>query len=91
MKLAIPTYTIITDSVNGVSVLNNIDTLKALSKVTISGHIVDENSALLSDFNGIYILLFSIKTKVATLQNDPQSPYVEYFIQKAFFLKEMFL
>lgn len=88
MKLAIPTYTIITDSVNGVSVLNNIDTLKALSKVTISGHIVDENSALLSDFNGnLYPTVFDKKTKVATLQNDPQSPYVEYFIQKSILFK----
>lgn len=83
MKLAFPTHTIITDSLNGKAITENMDTLKALSKITVKGRVVDDNGTFLSNFNGnLYPSIFDKKVKVATLQNDPQSPYIEYFVQK---------
>ncbi len=83
MPLAFPTYTVQTDSINGKAITEELDTLKALSKVTIKGKVVDKEGSLLSDFNGnLYPSIFDKKTKIATLQNDPQSPYVEYYVQK---------
>lgn len=83
MKLAIPTFSVVTDSINGNAASGNNDTLKALSKVTIKGRLVDDAGIILSGFNGnLYPSVFDKKVKVATLQNDPQSLYYEYYVQK---------
>ena len=42
LKLAYPYHgRVITDSINSVAVLENIDSLKALSLITVSGHVED--------------------------------------------------
>ena len=44
LYLAYPYHgNVVTDSINNVSVYDQIDTLKALSLVTIAGHIADQN------------------------------------------------
>ncbi|MEA3317648.1 MAG: type IX secretion system sortase PorU, partial [Bacteroidota bacterium] len=53
IRLPLPSANIITDSINGENILNNNDTLKALTKVTITGHIEDEQSNLLSNYKGV--------------------------------------
>jgi hypothetical protein len=71
LKLAIPEYKIITDSVNRVSISEPIDTMRAFSRIIISGHIEDNNNALISTFNGtIYPSVFDKKKTVTTLAND---------------------
>ena len=51
LRLAYPWHgTIITDSVNSISVSENTDSLKALSFITISGHIEDNDGNLMNDF-----------------------------------------
>lgn len=62
---------VVTDSVNGIPVSENTDTLKALSLMTISGHIDDQSGNLLTNFNGIVIpeVLGKVR-KVETLAND---------------------
>lgn len=82
LPLAFPKHKIMTDSINGVSVTVSYDTLKALGKYTISGHVADVSGNLLSDFNGIvYPVIFDKAKKLSTLQNDPGSPKKEYFVQ----------
>lgn len=83
LRLAVPTFSVRTDSVNGTAVSQSFDTLKALSKITVKGAVVDENNAVVSDFNGnIYPTVFDKKEKSVTLQNDAESPYVVFDVQK---------
>jgi hypothetical protein len=72
LKLSYPWHgNIITDSVNNVSVTNEIDTLKALSVITISGHIEDNHERFMTSFNGtVSPVVFDKETKIRTLAND---------------------
>lgn len=71
MKLAYPFHQVITDSINGQSVDMQIDTLKALKKVTISGHIADPEGVLLDQFNGIiFPRIYDKERSQTTLAND---------------------
>lgn len=88
MKLAVPIYNIVTDSVNHVSVQEVTDTLRALSKVTISGHITDLNGNLLENFNGdIFPSVYDKKATVTTLANDPSSIPFNFETQKSVLFK----
>ena len=88
MRLAIPLYNVVTDSINGVAVTDNLDTLRALSRVTVSGHIEDNYGNFLPDFNGgLYPSVFDKKTTEHTLQNDPESRYFEFLVQKNILFK----
>jgi hypothetical protein len=72
LKLTYPWYgKVVTDSVNKVSVSGKIDSLKALSVVTVAGHINDPKGKLMSSFNGtISPLVFDKASKIKTLAND---------------------
>ena len=88
MHLAIPLYSVVTDSINGVSVTETLDTLRALSLVTVSGHIEDNYGNFLPDFNGgLYPSVYDKKVTEHTLQNDPGSSYFEFQVQKNILFK----
>lgn len=72
LKLAYPWHgKVITDSINNVSVFNKIDSLKALSLITIAGHIEDQNGNLSNTFNGVVSpIVFDKVSKIKTLAND---------------------
>jgi len=72
LTLAYPWHgKIVTDSVNSVAVTEKIDSLKALSVVTISGHIEDQNGVLMNTFNGVVSpQVFDKESKIKTLAND---------------------
>lgn len=82
LKIALPRMNIVTDSINGLDPALVIDTLSALSTVTIKGHLEDFNGAALNSFNGVvYPTVFDkIKTQ-QTLGNDPDSPIISFEIQ----------
>jgi len=62
---------VVTDSVNNKSVTGNIDTLSALSVITVSGHIEDNHGNTLNNFNGtVSPLVFDKETMIRTLAND---------------------
>jgi hypothetical protein len=62
---------IVTDSVNSVPVTQPIDTVKALSLVTVSGHIEDNSGNLMQSFGGIVSpIVFDKSRKIRTLAND---------------------
>ncbi len=70
LRLNYPQHKIRTTHVNGQSI-ENADTIKALSKVTIRGQIEDTNGVILEDFNGIvYPTLFEKRSDGITLGND---------------------
>jgi len=75
LKLPLPNYTIITDSINHKDVLHNTDTLKALGKVTIHGHIADETNNIITNYNGlVYPMVLDKKRTITTLGNDGEIP-----------------
>lgn len=82
-KLAFPEFRICTDSVNSVSVDQELDTLKAFSRITISGYVAYDDSTKMDDFNGyVYPHVYDKITEITTFANDPDmSPFV-YFDQK---------
>lgn len=72
LKLAYPWYgKIITDSINNLPVSGNTDSLKALSLITVAGHLENQGGDLMKSFNGIIsTLVYDKENKIRTLAND---------------------
>ncbi len=72
LQLAFPWHgNIVTDSINHVAVTGSADSLKALTRVTISGHIENTQGKILNNFNGIVSpLIYDKVTSIKTLAND---------------------
>jgi hypothetical protein len=72
VKLSYPASgKVITDNINNKPVNQVTDSLKALSMVTITGHVEDNNGNRMTDFNGVvYPLIYDKASKIKTLAND---------------------
>ena len=72
VRLAYPWHgKVVTDSINHVAVISNPDSLKALTSITVSGHIEDRLGSTLSNFNGIISpVVYDKVTSIKTLAND---------------------
>ncbi len=72
LRLSYPWHgSVVTDSINSVAVTEEIDSLKALSVITVTGHIENNNGILIDNFNGIVSpLVFDKETSISTLAND---------------------
>jgi hypothetical protein len=72
LKLAYPYYgKVITDSINGVSVNEKTDSLKALSVITVAGHIEDPSGKIMDMFNGMVSpIVYDKESKIRSLAND---------------------
>ena len=90
IKLAVPKFNIVTDSINHHAVASSTDTLRALSKVTVSGHVTDGNLQPITYFNGtLFPLVYDKKVHTQTLLNDPNpnvKPF-EFDVQKSVLFK----
>lgn len=83
LTLNFPEYNVVTTTVNGEPLGPNTDTLKALSKATITGEVRDFSNNIMSDFNGeVFITIFDKAQEVITLGNDPSSSKYPFNIQK---------
>ncbi len=81
MRLAFPQQKVKLTTLNGVPIAQATDTLKALSKVRISGEIHDENNVLLTNYNGVLeAKLFDKNSERSTLGNDGTSSGGELLI-----------
>jgi len=82
LKLAYPWHgNVITDSINNVPVTGKIDSLKALTLVTVSGHIEDHYGKLKSSFSGLVSpLVYDKESSIKTLANDG-GPVMEFKIR----------
>ena len=66
---------VVTDSINGVSVEVPVDTLKALSVITVSGHLENSDGGIMTDFNGtVEASVYDKVMHVTTLANDGGTP-----------------
>lgn len=71
LVLVRPKYHVKTDSINHVPVENYADTLKALSEVTIHGHLTDQYGGYLNTYNGILSsTIFDKEQQITTLGNE---------------------
>jgi hypothetical protein len=75
LTLAVPENNIVTDSINGNPVMTTSDTIKAFSRIRISGHLEDPQSSVLNNYNGIiYPSVFDKSQIITTLANDGDDP-----------------
>ena len=80
MKLAYPKWNIVTTAINNLPVSITPDTMKALTHVTVSGEIRDDNGQLLNDFNGVLIpSIYDKESTYLTLANNFPSSTVDTF------------
>jgi hypothetical protein len=80
VRLNFPDYNVVTQSINNQPVTLLGDTLKALTKITITGYVVGTSGSKLTTFNGvIHPTVFDKETKLKTLANDPQYSSVSNF------------
>jgi hypothetical protein len=69
IQLAYPALKIITDEITQDGLIS--DTIKALSKITIKGKVVDQNNSVQSNFNGtVYTTIYDKKSMIYNLVND---------------------
>ncbi len=86
LRLNYPTHSAKTIQLNNVDISQPIDTLKALSKVKISGQIIANTGEILNDFSGtVYPTVYDKATTKSTRGND-ESPF-EYTIQNSVLFK----
>lgn len=75
LKMAYPQNKVITSSINGFEISKTADTLKALSEITITGLIADENNNPLNQFNGeVSVIVFDKESSIKTFGSDGSSP-----------------
>jgi hypothetical protein len=83
LQIALPRYKVVTDSVNGLNPSLTLDTISALSKTTIKGHIEDWNGNKLINYKGILTPSIFDKSKTQfTLGQDPESPVIPFEVQR---------
>jgi hypothetical protein len=72
VRLVYPSFgKVLTDSINKTSVNQPIDSLKALSVISVSGHVEDNAGNKMNTFNGVvYPLVYDKSSKIRTLAND---------------------
>jgi len=89
MRLAIPNLQVRTLSVNGKSGSDlGSDTLRALSKVTVTGEILDAIGNVATTYNGeIYPTIFDKSIQLKTLAQDDGSPERNFELQKSVLFK----
>jgi hypothetical protein len=71
LKLAIPKPKIVLTKINGESINTTTLSLQALSLATLSGEVVDENNALMTNYNGdLAVQVYDKNLNRLTLDND---------------------
>ncbi len=84
LRMAYPEHKVLTDSINGQVIMGDLDTLKALSLVTISGHINNKAGGKYTSFNGtVYPTVYDKAVVITTLKNDPASNIINFYLQKS--------
>jgi hypothetical protein len=89
LKLAIPQHKLELTHLNDKLITDSsLDTLKALSKVTIKGVVKTQNNVVMNDFNGIaYVSIYDKKRITQNLQNDPSSTLKQFEVQNNILFK----
>ena len=71
LRMAYPQYEVVTSTINGVPANLPTDTLKALSRITVTGEVRGLNGSRLTSFNGtLYPTVYDKTETIYTLGND---------------------
>jgi len=71
LRLAVPTYKVVTDTIIGAPVVDSFYSMSALSFVTVKGHVENAKYEQIDNYNGIITAtVFDKKSKITTLGND---------------------
>ena len=88
LRLNIPADSVQTLSINGKSISEPLDTLKANSRVTVKGNITDADSQPLAGFNGVlHFSLFDKERENTTLSNDGSADLLTFYTQTSTLFK----
>ncbi len=84
LRIDLPQYNIRTTKINNKEInQNSLDTIKALSQMTIEGEITDHSNNIIQDFNGkIEITLLDKASNYYTLDNEGLNTDIEFEQQK---------
>ena len=83
LKIALPRYKIVVDSINHLDPAIEIDTMKALTVASIAGHLEDFNGNVLTSINGVLTpTVFDKPKSTATLGQDVGSPVIPFKTQR---------
>ncbi|MDF3029078.1 MAG: hypothetical protein K0S23_3385 [Fluviicola sp.] len=75
LRICLPKWRVVTDSINHIAISNGADTVRALTKMHVVGHLEDNLGNKLTTFNGVLApTIFDKPKKVQTLANDPIGP-----------------
>jgi len=86
MKLAYPDQSVVIKKINEIPVETQVDTLKALKNVKVSGRIINSDQAHLTGFNGVLTAaVYDKKEQAQTLGT--QDPVMIYDIRKSLIFK----
>lgn len=79
LKIALPQYVLVADSINHLDPDLQVDTVRALSKMHVVGHVEDLSGNVMTNFNGVVSPTIYDKIKLSqTLQNEPSAPLVQF-------------
>lgn len=82
LQLALPKYSVRTSTINNKPIQTFKDTIKALSKVTVEGEVIDQNNNLMSTFNGIvYPTVFDKESTYPIIDNEPEKTVKSFKLQ----------
>lgn len=82
LKIALPQWKIVTDSINGFAPQVYQDTVRALSKMRVKGHIEDFSGNPMTNFSGVLSPTIFDKARTNyTLGNDSDSPVIPFKTQ----------
>ncbi len=85
LRISLPQYEVATTKINGnpIGGTNPLDTIRALSDMTLEGEIVDLNGQKVSNFNGkVQITLLDKASNYRTLDNEGLNTDIEFEQQK---------
>jgi len=83
LQMAYPEYNAVITHVNEQSVDEPLDTIKALSHITMQGEIRNFNNEVKTDFNGIiYPSVYDKEVTITTLANDADSYPMDFKVQR---------
>lgn len=83
LTLAFPRYHVVTDSINGKAINDLTDTLKAMGKYTVKGHLEDQQGIRQDTYEGtLFTTVYDKPTLQYTLGNDAGSVRAPYYEQQ---------
>ncbi len=86
MKLANPDQNVVIEEINEIPLDTQVDTLKALKNVKVSGNIINSDQAHLTDFNGVLTAAVYDKKELAETLGT-EDPVMQYDIRKSLIFK----